>query len=105
MTNQEIYDAVKAHLLAQGKRAAVSDLPGSSCAYRGQNGTKCAVGCLIPDDEYSPEIEGLSVSSPQPEMSGLMEFLGFTREQREGILSNLQVIHDGRLPSEWPAAL
>ena len=27
------------------------------CAYRGYDGTKCAVGCLIPDDVYSPFME------------------------------------------------
>jgi hypothetical protein len=32
-----------------------------SCAYRGENGTKCALGFFIPDDLYSEEIEGKSL--------------------------------------------
>lgn len=27
------------------------------CAYRGDNGRKCAVGMVIPDEDYSPDME------------------------------------------------
>ncbi len=36
--------------------------PGTSkdgeCSYRGEGGSRCAAGCLIPDDLYRPEMEG-----------------------------------------------
>lgn len=56
MTLQEIYDKVKAHLLAQGKPAV--DWRTSQCRYRAAGGLKCAVGCLIKDEAYAEEIEG-----------------------------------------------
>lgn len=54
MTKQEIFDTVVAHLRKQGRRAA--NLEGG-CMYRAPNGDKCAVGCLIKDDEYIPCME------------------------------------------------
>ena len=30
---------------------------GNDCVYRNSDGNKCAVGCLIPDEHYSPLIE------------------------------------------------
>ena len=35
------------------------------CRYRGPEGRKCAVGQLIPDGAYSPEIEGAALSCIQ----------------------------------------
>jgi len=49
-TAQEIFDTVAEHLLKQGKQ---SKAPGDKgCRYRGPDGTKCAVGVLIPDADY-----------------------------------------------------
>lgn len=33
------------------------------CRYRGDNGAKCAVGVLIPDERYEPRFEGNTVST------------------------------------------
>ena len=30
--------------------------------YRGDNGTKCAAGCLIPDSKYEPRFEGCTIN-------------------------------------------
>lgn len=60
MTAQEIFDTVARHLIEQGRRA-IESYEGN-CAYRGVGGTKCAVGVLIPDDQYTPQIEGASVA-------------------------------------------
>lgn len=35
------------------------------CLYRGPNGTKCAVGHLIADEFYTPELEQLSVRTDE----------------------------------------
>jgi hypothetical protein len=32
----------------------------TACAYRGEGGRRCAVGWLIPDEEYNPLMEGSS---------------------------------------------
>ena len=53
-TMQHEFDAVVAHLYKQGKPAMAN----GDCAYRGKNGTTCAVGCRIPDSLYHKEMEG-----------------------------------------------
>lgn len=62
MDRQEIFDKVAQHLITQGKPSASYDNEGiKHCLYRGPDGTKCAVGCLIPDEEYSKDIESYRV--------------------------------------------
>lgn len=54
-------DAIKQitdHLAKQrAKSSELSDEGATFCAYRGKEGTMCAVGCLIPDELYSPDLE------------------------------------------------
>jgi hypothetical protein len=58
MNTQAVVDKILTHLWDQGR---VSHDPlGMGCAYRGEDGTKCAIGILIPDDIYSPDMEGKS---------------------------------------------
>lgn len=47
---QEIFDTACAALIKQG-RLSVSET--GVCQYRGLDGAKCAVGHLIPDEEYN----------------------------------------------------
>lgn len=44
---------IKTALLSQGERSTVLD----RCAYRGDDGTKCAVGLFISDEEYDLEMD------------------------------------------------
>lgn len=94
LTKQEIYDKVKAHLLAQGG-PAMND---GTCVYRSPDGKKCAVGCLITDEAYTPEIENVAVAT-------IMEKAGLIRGalRQSGIeptpsmlnfLAQLQNVHD-----------
>lgn len=75
MTPQEIFEKVSRHLLTQNKRSMLV-VPGDStdhgCAYRGQDGLRCAVGCLITDEVY----EEAKTSIPKSEYAfpGLEEF-------------------------------
>lgn len=59
-SRQDQFNKVWAGLESQGwKMSTVNigrDVP--MCRYRGSNGAKCAVGWLIPDDQYSRELEG-----------------------------------------------
>lgn len=55
---QTIFDRVASHLLAQ--KASAFDHDGN-CVYRNYQGLKCAVGCLIPDQDYTSKIEGFSI--------------------------------------------
>jgi hypothetical protein len=65
------------------------------CVYRGANGCKCAVGCLIPDDKYSPDLEGHGVAT-----TTIREVLGDYLEHGNMLVS-LQRIHDNYQPNMW----
>jgi len=90
-TEQEVFDQAAGHLLkqmAQSKHAL-------GCAYRGNDGLKCAAGCLIADDEYSEEFEnrGWAVL--------VRNIPNFPKKHRE-LIQGLQTIHDVRPPMCWP---
>lgn len=59
MQAQEIFDAVSKHLFNQGRRSMrlTSRRGMFFCAYRGNNGLKCAVGALISDEIYNPDMD------------------------------------------------
>ena len=59
-SRQAIYDRVKKHAIKQGDIAY--DCDGDACYYRTLTGCKCAIGCLIDDEHYTPLLEGLSVN-------------------------------------------
>jgi hypothetical protein len=88
MNKQQIFDTVIHHLRTQGIRATNA---AGQCVYRGENGTKCAFGVLIPDALYKPEMEGVnaySVCERNPELGRL-----FPPDVRR-LLSSLQSVHD-----------
>jgi hypothetical protein len=98
MTQQEIFDKVARHLLTQKKRATVS----GHCRYRTPDGCKCAIGCLISDEDYDPEFEGERVTH----LLGRHAIPSLENLDCDRIfLSRLQVLHDTGLPINWPKAL
>jgi hypothetical protein len=59
---QPIFDRVATHFLSMPKPSASED--GVICLYRDpDNGNRCFIGALIQDEDYRPEIEGVSVRS------------------------------------------
>lgn len=108
MKKQELFDRVARHLLTQMKQSMVLDAndPRSRCRYRGPNGLKCAIGCLIPDEKYSEELEGLAVPDPEfsaelsPQTEKLLKVAGLTKKQC-GLASILQALHDNIDPADW----
>lgn len=58
-TPQEIFDYVIQRLLEQGKRSMTGE---EGCKYRGDGGTRCALGWLIPDDLYVAEMDDFVLS-------------------------------------------
>jgi len=95
-SDRETFDFVRNHLLTQKCRSMVMD--GDMCAYRGQHQAKCAVGCLISDEHYDSDLEGLSVVDNFIELA-VRESTGFLPSY--GILLNLQRIHDSWPLEEW----
>jgi hypothetical protein len=96
MNDQEAFERSARHLLQQGERSLLESR--ATCAYRGQRGLTCAVGCLIPDDEYDTELEeknAAAIVSQVPALHGVSVRL----------LGRLQSIHDYEVPSLWRLAL
>ena len=59
---QPIFDKVATHFLSMTAPSSAPDK--SMCYYRDpDNGNRCFVGALIQDEDYRPEIEGVSVRS------------------------------------------
>lgn len=90
-SEQEVFDYVVNHLLTQNKQARLAD--DSDCAYRTEDGLKCAVGCLIPDDLYKPEFERRSYRA-------LIVSEQFDPTHQE-LISRLQMLHDDNQPGTW----
>jgi hypothetical protein len=93
-TNQELFNKAVAHLRTQGRPARLpGDADRQACAYRGINKMMCAVGCLIPDELYGPDLE---LEGPfSKKFDRLAEFFEFGEyPDRREFLSDLQSIHD-----------
>jgi len=90
-TAKEIYNYVVTHLKNQGSQSlSVTSLSAREiCAYRGADNKMCAVGCLIADDEYYPEMEGSSVSALLSHYRRLDRLKPHT-----AMLAELQSLHD-----------
>lgn len=96
MSEQEIFDRAWRGLKGQGFEQALS-LTGA-CRYRSPTGGRCAVGHLVPDDVYDPNMEGWSIGSGGGEKYVLpcLAACGVwdgTRERQE-FLVGLQMCHD-----------
>ena len=112
-TAQEVFDHVATHLLTQKKKSLHSlellgaDLAGGlggdpgyeACRYRGDNGLKCAAGCLIGDDEYKQSWEGTLWSDL------VLDARNQIPTAHMDLIHDLQNIHDGYPSRSWYGAL
>ena len=92
-TPMEVFQQAKSHLLTQKAKSTRNAI----CAYRGENGTKCAAGCLIGDDEYSFDLEYKSWKT-------LLSYRKIPTNHYDLILK-LQRIHDSHPPEDWEVLL
>lgn len=99
MTDMELFEIVKNHLLTQNAQS----MRISGCAYRGYGGMKCAAGVLIKDEHYNPGIEGDIITEMGPRMALI---LSGVQERQIPIVRKLQCIHDD-VPDicSWPRLL
>lgn len=94
MNKQEIFTKAYIGLRDQGfERSVTVDEHGDeTCAYRGDNGLKCAIGHCIPDERYKPELEG-DTPNHNPKLLG--KALGFSLTPEDALwLTDLQRCHD-----------
>lgn len=95
--NQTVFDRA---LLALRKQGIASLSAGETCALRGQAGTKCAIGHLIPDDAYYEALEHVSGVGV---VTGIDQALANTLEAdvakaSVNLLADLQLAHDSHMP-------
>jgi hypothetical protein len=103
MLIEQIFDTVAKHLLKQNKKSFIADNDGV-CAYRGQDNTMCAVGCLIKDEDYDSVIENVTFPDLYLNMPHIFEHLQINNPKFH-MLVVLQNLHD-KFPTEyWPARL
>jgi len=86
-TPQQVFDAVVAHLAAQGGPS----MSGAACTNRTSDGRACAAACLLTDAEASLDFEGASNVSWQamPDSLRPARLRPFAR-----LLAELQKVHD-----------
>jgi hypothetical protein len=93
MNHQEIFNKVLDALRKQGHASINKN---GSCMYRAENGDRCAVGHLISDEAYSPELEGRRAST-SPVQSALASSGVPTDFDTIKLLMELQFAHDRSL--------
>ena len=98
LTEQELFNKVFTHLLTQKEQSMDSK---GLCLYRGPKGLKCAIGVLIPDNEYKKTVESLSVIDLNHEV----QLACGLDESNIDLAQELQAIHDGDSPSQWRYSL
>ncbi len=105
MNSQEIFTKVKTHLLAQNEKSRAEY--STHCMYRGTHGSKCAVGCLIPDELYDSDIENGNVTRIIEVEPQLKCILPDDKDAAEGefFLNKLQRVHDLYDPVDWSLCL
>lgn len=95
---QEVYDTAVAGMASQGFQPAYNtDYGGPSCAYRGTEGRKCAIGWCIPDELYVSEMEHKNIKAiladNSYEFSNSLQGL-FPDSVSDNTLLELQKCHD-----------
>lgn len=103
-TIQECFDIAVTGLLKQGKKSVFrSDISatGFQCRYRGEKGTKCAVGMLIDDEHYDDDIE--CEQADQKPVLGCLEASGCPVDDMAfvSLMMDMQSIHDNTSVSDW----
>jgi len=90
-TPMEVFQFIEHHLLTQNAKSIGFEK--GICYYRGDNDLKCAAGCLISDDEYTPKFEANNWST-----------LVQTRRvpaAHSKLIRELQIIHDDVPVDSW----
>jgi hypothetical protein len=87
LNKQEAFDKAVKGIILQGGPSR----EGTGCLYRGPDGKKCAIGHLIPDELYDPDMEGRGMSIHA--FTKFAAILGWNESDIK-FLSGLQETHD-----------
>lgn len=111
MTNQELFDRVKEHLLTQRAKSGVANpeyvVAGGgalfTCFYRMPDTTlRCAIGCLIPDERYMGSLEYKPAGRWEVQSAA-----GLSRDiaGQLALVLELQLCHDDFAVTDWELRL
>jgi len=102
MSNQNIFDKISRHLLAQNKQSLNLDL---SSVYKDIYGNKSAIGCLINDKLY----DKYNLKNICPSTEILIQIINESGYQIDekifDMIIVLESLHDCREPKDWPKRL
>jgi hypothetical protein len=105
LNRQKVFDTVAWHLLTQGQKCGDEN----QCRYRDEAGHKCAIGVLIPDDRYTPKMEGTAASilatTDAIDIDYYHEGIRANAPEDRDFLQALQDIHDDYDVSTWTTNL
>ncbi len=111
-TAQELFDKSATHLLTQMEKSSMPRNRGlahdDKCMYLHPSGTKCAIGCLLNDDDCRTLDDG-----DETDIGGLFsheivqfpELLPDKRGDAQTLLQELQECHDDFEPEDWQQVL
>lgn len=97
LKRQIIFNFVFERIVEQGRPSY--DASEDQCLYRSNDGCKCGIGWLIPDGNYTPDIEGTGVADPS-----VTKLIGLRFGRASGtfdtkFLDRIQCAHDRSTPS------
>ena len=108
LSPKDIYQRVSEHLLTQ---RAVSEDDNGSCRLRSPEGRKCAIGSLVRDDVYRPELEGVGISYYRHAQDGTLLRALYASQVNAydpniiDLLIELEEVHDYADIESWPELL
>ena len=100
MTRQEAFDIMVKHLRQQGCRAISNGV----CRYRGDHGTKCAVGALITDEQHEIMRHTAYQNGVGVGIGLAIPLIGMHPDDRD-FLRTVQVAHDHVPIEDWDERL
>jgi hypothetical protein len=98
-TLQDVFNTAAPHLLKQKQRSGTD----KACLYR-DGPLKCAVGVLIADEHYHPDLEEEGANSYLV-MQALSRSGWPEGAKAEGLYYSLQTVHDDHDPKAWAEKL
>lgn len=94
-TNEEAFRAIVHHLVRMDKQSTrrSPDTGAPYPAYRGSGGRMCAIGCIITDEAYDPDMDTMIDSTGVDDLV-LEGLLKLPPEIDQFMLESLQALHD-----------